>query len=144
MINAVKELTVSLFSFNLRLAMDGHGLPIIFSIFPRREKNMALELFECENGCGYEHKDIALVEAHEKECTFKIEDTPEMAQLRIVLEATMEHDQAFPFNEPVDWKALKLREYPKVATPDPPDNIFLSKTPSSRSSSNSQWTLVLS
>ena len=35
---------------------------------------MALELFECENGCGYEHKDIALVEAHEKECTFKIED----------------------------------------------------------------------
>ena len=88
---------------------------------------MALELFECENGCGYEHKDIALVEAHEKECTFKIEDTPEMAQLRIVLEATMEHDQAFPFNEPVDWKALKLREYPKVATPDPPDNIFLSE-----------------
>lgn len=31
-----------------------------------------------------------------------------------ILKATMDHPQAFPFNEQVDWKKLKIPDYPKI------------------------------
>lgn len=31
-----------------------------------------------------------------------------------ILKATMDHPQAFPFNEHVDWKKLKIPDYPKI------------------------------
>jgi len=31
-----------------------------------------------------------------------------------VLKSTMDHPQAFPFNEHVDWKKLKIPDYPKI------------------------------
>lgn len=31
-----------------------------------------------------------------------------------ILKSTMEHPQAFPFNEQVDWKKLKIPDYPKI------------------------------
>jgi len=31
-----------------------------------------------------------------------------------VLKSVMEHPQAFPFNEPVDWKQLNIPDYPKI------------------------------
>ena len=72
------------------------------------------ELFECEKGCGFEHTDIKIVENHETTCEFVIEDTPEMALCRQALESTMDHEQADPFNEPVNWKELGIPEYPKA------------------------------
>jgi len=31
-----------------------------------------------------------------------------------VLSGTMDHPQSFPFHEQVDWKKLKIHDYPKV------------------------------
>ena len=33
---------------------------------------------------------------------------------KAILKSVMEHPQSFPFNEPVDWKKLKIPDYPKV------------------------------
>jgi hypothetical protein len=72
------------------------------------------DLLECEKGCGFEHVDEQVVEAHEKKCSYGEDLTPEMEKANTVLKAVMDHDQAFPFNEKVDWKKLKIKEYPKV------------------------------
>lgn len=33
---------------------------------------------------------------------------------KAILKSTMEHPQAFPFNQQVDWKKLKIPDYPKI------------------------------
>lgn len=37
------------------------------------------EVFECEHDCGFEHPDIGVVEAHERECTFVKREPEEVA-----------------------------------------------------------------
>ena len=87
--------------------------------------------FRKNDGCGFENTDIKVVEAHEKTCTIRKENaikdeamkeeampSADLSKARKVLEAVMEHEHAEIFSEPVDWKRLKLQDYPKAISRD--------------------------